>query len=397
MDPYELKKLIMQRVVVHTPRMQSSITNFLGTVFMKKLPIDEIKDCIQVLDEKEHSIHTMNDVGDFLAREVNECIPHNTPQWRMWIYENYNETESVLMFKEHHVLADGIGILEIIMLITDEFQKDAMVDFRPTTWFKQMFLYCVSPFFLLFYLIPILCKSKDKFSITDSKLSGEKKFAIGKRFSIRDMKRSAKDIGVSLNDMCSAALSLGLTDYFRAIGEDREGPITAVIPVNLRTTRPDRPEDIVLQNNFIIVLLKFMIGETLENELRRISSEMKKAKKSMKPLATMYIQQLIMRFLPLFITRPLLDFTSSKSSLAFSNVPGFRKDLMVNGRRANNMLFFTPTLGTVGLGISMLSHVDHFRIGVGADKLCVDNVDLLLEKIENNIEKCINLDGRFTV
>jgi len=107
--------------------------------------------------------------------------------------------------------------------------------------------------------------------------------------------------------------------------------MTALIPVNLRTQKVRRPEDIKLQNNFIIVLVDFIIGNSLENEVHRISRLLNKAKKSFKPLAIMYIQQLIMRFLPLFLTRPLMDFTASKSTLLFSNVPGFKSHLTVNG------------------------------------------------------------------
>ena len=282
-------------------------------------------------------------------------------------------------------MADGIGILEIIMLITDEFKPEAMIDFRPTTWFNQMILYIISPLFILYYLFPIIWKRRDKFTITNPKLSGEKRLAIGRKFPIDDLKRSAKDLSVSLNDICAAALSVGLADYLKEKGEDRTGPMTALIPVNLRTHKVRKPEDIKLQNNFIIVLIDFMIGDTLENEIKRLSKIMHKAKKSFKPLATMFIQQLIIRFLPLFITRPLMDYTASKSTLAFSNVPGFKTHLRVNGCKANNVLFFTPWMSKIGLGISMLSHVDHFRIGVSADKFWVEDVDTLLQKIEHTI------------
>jgi hypothetical protein len=64
--------------------------------------------------------------------------------------------------------------------------------------------------------------------------------------------------------------------------------------------------------------------------------------------------------------------------LAFSNVPGFRHDLTILGSSAKEILFFTPTMSKIGLGISMLSHVDHFKIGVAADKYCIQDVDLLL-------------------
>lgn len=264
------------------------------------------------MDEKEVSLHSEKDIGDYLASIANDVIPLSTPQWRMYIYENFSETESAILFKEHHCLADGVGILEIILLMTDEFRPEAIIDFRPTTWVRQMMLYAISPLFILYYMIPILCKSRDKFSITNPDLSGEKVYAVGSRFPLEDIKRSAKDLGVSLNDLCAASLSRGLTEYLREMGDDRVGTLTSMIPVNLRTTKMTRPSDVKLQNNFIIVLVKFCIGESLGNEIKRINKIMKKAKNSLMPIAIMYIQQLIIRFVPIFISRPLMDYTASK-------------------------------------------------------------------------------------
>lgn len=228
--------------------------------------MDQVQEVIQIVDRtSDFSIHTEKELGDFLAKEINIPIPWDTPQWRMWIIEDYNDRESAIMFKEHHVMADGIGILEIIMLMTDEFKPDAMIDFRPTTWCKQMILYCISPLFILYYLLPIIFKRRDKFSITNTKLSGEKHVAIGKRIAIEDIKRSAKEMDVSLNDICAAAISCGLSDYLKEIGDEHTGPMSAMIPVNLRTSKPRKPSDVRLQNNFTLVLVDFMIGESLES------------------------------------------------------------------------------------------------------------------------------------
>ena len=123
---------------------------------MKELPLEEVECCIEILDESEHNLHSERDLGDFLAANVNIPLPLDQPQWRMWIYENYSETESAIMFKEHHVMADGLGILEIILTICDEFKPEAIIDFRPTTWLKQLILYMISPLFILYYLVPIL-------------------------------------------------------------------------------------------------------------------------------------------------------------------------------------------------------------------------------------------------
>jgi len=168
MSARDMKRLIMQRLVANTTRMQCCLTKFLGSVFMKKLPMNEIQQAVEIIEKDSgHSLHTEQDLGDFLAKEINIPISFDDVQWKMWIVEDYSDDEIAILFKEHHVMADGIGILEIIMLMTDEFKPEAMIDFRPTSWFNQMLLYLISPFFILYYLMPILFKRRDKFSITN--------------------------------------------------------------------------------------------------------------------------------------------------------------------------------------------------------------------------------------
>ncbi|CAI2368012.1 unnamed protein product [Moneuplotes crassus] len=392
-DAKAIRNAILERLVGNCVRLRCCITRFLGHNFMKELPREEIEKCLEILDENEHHLHTEKDLGDFLSKTINDPIPLSTPQWRMWLYENYSETQSALLFKEHHVMADGLGILEIILLIVDEFKPEAIIDFRPTSWLKQMFLYLISPLFIFYYLIPILCKRRDRSSITNVPLSGERQFAIGKRFSLEDMKRSSRDLGVSMNDLAAGALSRGLAEYLADQKDiDHSKTLTAMVPVNLRTKKVRKPSDVKLQNNFTLVLLDFKMGQTLEDEIKRVNRLMKKAKSSIKPLTTMFIQQLIIRFLPLFITKPLMDYTAGKCTLAFSNVPGFKEDLTVLGSRANELLFFTPCMSKIGVGVSMVSHVDYFKMGISADTNVVKDPYLLLDKIEKNIQKCINLE-----
>ena len=58
MNPQLLKRLILERLVSRTKRMQWGITSFLGSVFMKKLPPSEVEKAVQILDEELYSIHS---------------------------------------------------------------------------------------------------------------------------------------------------------------------------------------------------------------------------------------------------------------------------------------------------------------------------------------------------
>jgi len=60
---------------------------------------------------KGQGIKSKEDVAHFLAKEVNIRDPLGGPQYRFWFVEDYSETESLVMFKCHHAMADGIALI----------------------------------------------------------------------------------------------------------------------------------------------------------------------------------------------------------------------------------------------------------------------------------------------
>ena len=41
-------------------------------------------------------------------------------QWRVYFFEDYNEHESVVVYKVHHCLMDGIALMLMFMNLCDE-------------------------------------------------------------------------------------------------------------------------------------------------------------------------------------------------------------------------------------------------------------------------------------
>ena len=65
-------------------------------------------------------IHNEKQLGDFIAKRGSIEWPINTFQWRCFVVPDYSATESVFIFKVHHVAADGISLMCMINDITDD-------------------------------------------------------------------------------------------------------------------------------------------------------------------------------------------------------------------------------------------------------------------------------------
>ena len=48
-------------------------------------------------------------MNKFLEENINVQIPRNGPQWEVYYVEDYNQNESLFLWKIHHCMYDGLG------------------------------------------------------------------------------------------------------------------------------------------------------------------------------------------------------------------------------------------------------------------------------------------------
>lgn len=41
-------------------------------------------------------------------------MPENELQWKVWLVPDFSETQSLMIWKSHHVIGDGIGVLLLL-------------------------------------------------------------------------------------------------------------------------------------------------------------------------------------------------------------------------------------------------------------------------------------------
>jgi diacylglycerol O-acyltransferase len=63
-----------------------------------------------------------------------------------------------------------------------------------------------------------------------------------------------------------------------------------------------------------------------------------------------------------------LRFFGTKATAVLTNVPGPRQPLYLAGRMLQNIMFWVPQSGHLGLGISILSYAGGVMLGVATDE-----------------------------
>jgi hypothetical protein len=75
----------------------------------------------------------------------------------------------------------------------------------------------------------------------------------------------------------------------------------------------------------------------------------------------------------------LVTVFGAKATAVFSNVPGPRARLHFAGREIEDLFFWVPQAGRLGLGVSILSYAGGVRMGVGTDAGLVPDPEHILD------------------
>lgn len=178
------------------------------------------------------------------------------------------------------------------------------------------------------------------------------------------VKAVGKALGASVNDVLLSCAAGALGDYLRAQGDDPRGQeIRAMVPVNLRPL--DRAHE--LGNRFGLVPLLLPIG--VANPVARLEAvraRMRALKGSTQPLLAFGVLALA-GLLIKPAQQALLGLFARKATAVMTNVPGPARPLTVLGTTLEQVMFWVPQSGDIGLGVSILSYGGGVQFGLIAD------------------------------
>jgi diacylglycerol O-acyltransferase / wax synthase len=197
-----------------------------------------------------------------------------------------------------------------------------------------------------------------------------KRVAWGEPVPLDEVKAIGKALGCSVNDVVLACAAGAIGDYLAAHGEDPTGKeIRAMVPVNLRPMA----EAHQLGNRFGLVPLVLPIG--IANPIERVfavRARMAELKGSYQPLlafAVLAMAGLLIK--P--VQHTLLNYFARKATAVMTNVPGPREPLKFCGSTLEQVMFWVPQSGDIGMGLSILSYGGGVQFGLITDrKLCPD-------------------------
>jgi WS/DGAT/MGAT family acyltransferase len=355
-------------------------------------------------------------------------LPPDKPLWQFELVEDLGDGRSALVSRIHHCIGDGIALISVMLSIADGGKAPPRRRVRepepqaddPADWLARA---VIEPFtdlslkaigltgqgvgkglelmalpgggsaeaarigLQVAHDVAALALMPDD---SPTRLKGHatpgKRVAWGEPLSLDQVKAVGKVFGVSVNDVLLAAVAGAIGAYLRSKGDDPTGQeIRAMVPVNLR------PLDQAwkLGNRFGLVPLVLPIGIAHPvQRLYEVHARMSELKGSYQPLlafAVLALSGLMVK--P--VQRSITGLFAKKATAVMTNVPGPREPLRFCGRTVEQVMFWVPQSGDIGMGVSILSYAGGVQFGLITDaRLCPDP-EAIVERFAPEFEQLL--------
>ncbi len=205
------------------------------------------------------------------------------------------------------------------------------------------------------------------------------------RLPMDEVQRIRHESGATVNDVILTILAGGLRRYLRSSGALVDRPITALVPVSMRSAA----QMSALGNRVSALLVPLAVHAESESErlavTRAVTTELKQDGSSRG--ISILLESLELVPVPLFawLTRHIR--TLGVANLIATNVPGPREDRYLAGLRVESIYPIVPITDGLGLGLAVFSYAGGIYIGLNADAERVPDLDKLRVGIEETYQR----------
>ncbi|WP_374661914.1 wax ester/triacylglycerol synthase family O-acyltransferase [Inhella sp.] len=384
------------------------------------------------LSPREHQSN-WEALREHVASLTSEPLDPAHPLWHMELIEDF-EGRSVLISRLHHCIADGIALISVMLSITDggtpppkrkagkepehehEGEHDWIIEMllKPITDMTVKAVQLTSKgvstgldlmgraehpmdgplqaarlgYQAMSDVSALALMPDDSHTRLKGKPGVRKRVAWNDELPLDEVKAVGKALGCSVNDVLLASVAGAIGAYLRAHGERVGGKeIRAMVPVNLRPME----KAYQLGNRFGLVPLLLPIG--IDNPVERVyavRARMQELKGSLQPIMAFGLLSVAGLFIK-SVQNAMLNLFAKKATAVMTNVPGPAKPLKFCASTVEQVMFWVPQSGDIGMGVSILTYAGRVQFGLITDaKLCPDP-EAIVERLAPEFEKLTTL------
>ncbi len=365
------------------------------------------------------------DLENYVSQLASEPLDFTKPLWQFQIVENY-QGGAALITRIHHCYADGIALISVMMSMTGasaeaslltpkiaaKRPKDEMDFWTSVTkpmasvWSGAMKLtrglveqgleiakdpatmreFATKGMELAEELRKIAMMSPDSPTRFKGTLGRQKRVAWCDPLPLAEVKVIGKTLGCSINDVLLGTAAGALRDYMVKKGDNADGiEIRAVVPVNLRPIEKAHE----LGNQFGLVFVELPIG--IEDPIERVMlvrERMQALKGSPQPIVAFVLLSAV-GLGPKILQDQIGALIGRNATSVMTNVPGPQSPLFFAGREIDEIDFWVPQSGGIGMGLSILTYNGKVQFGLITDAGLVPDPESVINQFSDEFEKLV--------
>jgi diacylglycerol O-acyltransferase / wax synthase len=370
---------------------------------------------------------TKNDLEDYVSQMASEPLDFTKPLWQFHLVENY-EGGTAFVTRIHHCYADGIALISVMMSLTGDSPETSLSKPKPaakrprdemdfwtsvtkpmaSVWSGAMKLtrgiveqgleiakdpatmreFATKGMELAEELRKIAMMTPDSPTRFKGNLGRTKRVAWCDPLSLGEVKVIGKALGCSVNDVLLATAAGALRDYLEKNGDEADGvELRAVVPVNLRPIEKAGE----LGNQFGLVFVDLPVGEEDPLErLKLVQARMRELKGSAQPVVAFVLLSAV-GMGPKILQDQIGALIGRNATAVMTNVPGPQKPLYFAGCEIDEIDFWVPQSGGIGMGLSILTYNGKVQFGLITDSGLVPDPHKVINQFADEFEKLVML------
>jgi WS/DGAT/MGAT family acyltransferase len=217
----------------------------------------------------------------------------------------------------------------------------------------------------------------------------DKYIAWGDAVAADRVRQVARAFGCSINAVLLSCLAGALGAQLRSLGTDpRKVEIRVLLPSPLRSARRASAHS---GNHFGLVNLSLPLGIT--NPVARAWEVHRRieALAGTRQALLMHLLLGVVGLLPTELQTRALDMLAGKATAVITTLPGPPATRYLAGSRIDDIMFWVPQAGDIGIGISILSYDGRLRIGLMSDGTLLPQPRQVLDRAQAEFARLLPL------
>lgn len=333
-----------------------------------------------------HELHDGETPLEYVESLVNRPLDFAKPLWEVHVIVDPKDAAGEVTnvaWKLHHCIGDGASTSTALIRLSDN--KDQFEEMirqvqlksgggtKPKKTLRQtltdaalVLALCAWSAYVIAKKSLILVFRSEPTTMFKKPGGTSKHLSYTVQYSVATTKQIGRKFNATVNDVMLSCVAGAMRKTMLAAGQ-RVDPglvVRAAVPVDMRSSTEVIES---AHNKFSALVLDFPVGvEDRSKRLRLVKAGMNEAKNSLEKNFTYALSHLVAK-LPTPLMKAVIHFTSSRISVAISNVRGSSFEVSMCGKPVVGFYGFVPPPPSVNLGIAILSVGDDLGLNVLVD------------------------------